>query len=80
MIFKRSNIISEQHSNRSSKEITHIKYLKNNKFLESKIFLNSQKFSNPAFDITPSKYITKLITNRGIIDPNTQSIKKVMKS
>ena len=66
--------------NRSSKEITHIKYLKNNKFLESKIFLNSQKFSNPAFDITPSKYITKLITNRGIINPNTQSIKKVMKS
>ena len=65
--------------NRSSKEITHIKYIKNNKFLESKIFLNSQKFSNPAFDITPSKYITKLITNRGIIDPNTQSIKEVMK-
>ena len=66
--------------NRSSKEITHVKYLKNNEFLECKIFLNSQNFSNPAFDITPSKYITKLITNRGIIEPNEKSIKKVMKS
>ena len=66
--------------NRPSKEITHVKYLKNNKFLEGKIFLNSQNFSNPAFDITPSKYITKLITNRGIIEPNIKSIKKVMKS
>ena len=66
--------------NRSSKEITHVKYLKNNEFLECKIFLNSQNFSNPAFDITPSKYITKLITNRGIIEPNEKSIKKVIKS
>ena len=29
---------------------------------------------NPAFDVTPAKYITGIITERGIIKPNEQSI------
>ena len=30
-----------------------------------------------AFDVTPSKYISKLITEKGVIDPNEQSINKL---
>jgi len=32
---------------------------------------------NPAFDITPAKYITGIITEKGIISPNSLSIKKL---
>ncbi|MBU1011672.1 MAG: S-methyl-5-thioribose-1-phosphate isomerase [Bacteroidetes bacterium] len=35
---------------------------------------------NPAFDVTPAKYITGIITEKGIIKPCVQSIKKVCKS
>ena len=34
---------------------------------------------NPAFDVTPAKYITGFITENGIIKPHFQSIKKMMK-
>ncbi|HOH83454.1 MAG TPA: S-methyl-5-thioribose-1-phosphate isomerase, partial [Bacteroidales bacterium] len=32
---------------------------------------------NPAFDVTPAKYITKIITEKGIINPDTTEIKKL---
>jgi len=35
---------------------------------------------NPAFDITPAKYITGIITEKGIIKPCVQSIKKICRS
>lgn len=35
---------------------------------------------NPAFDITPRKYISAFITEKGIINPHKQSIKKIFKS
>lgn len=35
---------------------------------------------NPAFDVTPSKYITGFITEKGIIKPFVQSIKKICKA
>jgi S-methyl-5-thioribose-1-phosphate isomerase len=34
---------------------------------------------NPSFDITPKKYITAFITEKGIIKPNTQSIISICK-
>ncbi len=34
---------------------------------------------NPAFDVTPKKYITGFITEKGIINPFAQSIKKICK-
>jgi methylthioribose-1-phosphate isomerase len=41
---------------------------------------NVQVF-NPAFDVTPNKYITALITEKGIIrPPYTQSLRLIMKS
>ncbi len=33
---------------------------------------------NPAFDVTPAKYITGIITEKGIIKAHPQSVKKVM--
>jgi S-methyl-5-thioribose-1-phosphate isomerase len=35
---------------------------------------------NPAFDVTPAKYITGLITEKGIIKPHHRAISKVMES
>jgi len=35
------------------------------------------KAYNPAFDITPAKYITGIITEKGIIKPTTASIKRI---
>jgi methylthioribose-1-phosphate isomerase len=34
---------------------------------------------NPAFDVTPAKYITGIITEKGIITPNKINIKKLFK-
>ncbi len=36
------------------------------------------KALNPAFDVTPSKYITGIITEKGIVKAHHQSIKKLM--
>lgn len=33
---------------------------------------------NPAFDVTPAKYISGLITSKGIIDANNESILKIL--
>ena len=33
--------------------------------------------ANYAFDVTPAKYISKLITEKGIIDANLSSISKL---
>ena len=38
-------------------------------------FRNSNKF-NPAFDVTPARYITKLITENGLIEPKKSEIMK----
>lgn len=35
---------------------------------------------NPAFDVTPAKYITGIITEKGVINPDKKSIKKLMLS
>ncbi len=32
---------------------------------------------NPSFDVTPAKFITKIITEKGIINPNVNEIKKL---
>jgi len=34
---------------------------------------------NPAFDVTPAKYITGIITEKGLIKPSHQSIKSLLK-
>jgi len=34
---------------------------------------------NPAFDVTPAPYITSIITEKGIIRPNSKEINKILK-
>ncbi|MEM0360186.1 MAG: S-methyl-5-thioribose-1-phosphate isomerase [Candidatus Diapherotrites archaeon] len=47
-------------------------------FLEGKRIANTKSSAlNPAFDITPSKYITGIITEKGIIKPNRKEIKRL---
>ena len=44
-----------------------------------KIVPNKSICKNYAFDVTPSKYITKIITEKKIVTPNKISIKKLIK-
>jgi eIF-2B alpha/beta/delta-like uncharacterized protein len=37
------------------------------------------KAINPAFDVTPADYITGIITEKGIIKPSVEEIKKIFK-
>ena len=60
---------------RESTEVSTIEGLdSNNKRIKIKIVPEGAKCKNFAFDITPAKYITKLITEKGIIDSNKISI------
>ena len=47
----------------------------NKKISTIKIVPENSKSVNYAFDVTPSKYISKLITEKGVIDANEKSIK-----
>jgi methylthioribose-1-phosphate isomerase len=38
------------------------------------------KALNPAFDITPAKYIEGIITEKGIIKAHNMSIKKILET
>ncbi len=42
-----------------------------------KIVPEGAQCANYAFDVTPAKYITKLITEKGIIDANSSSISRL---
>ena len=64
---------------RNSEEVTSIKSIQNNKV---KLFPTSPRNSkaiNYAFDITPAKFIKRIITEKGIIRASKGSIKKLMK-
>ncbi len=53
---------------RSSKEVTHL--------AGKQIAPDGIKVENPAFDVTPAKYITAIITERGIAQaPYAESLK-----
>ena len=63
---------------RDPEEISIIEGLdKNNIRTKVKIVPEGSICKNYAFDVTPAKYITKLITEKGIIDPNTNSISQL---
>ena len=56
--------------NRSESEITHIQGLDmNNKIVDVKLCPDGVSALNPAFDVTPAKFITGLITEKGIQSP-----------
>lgn len=56
---------------RSASEITHVG--------ECQITPNGIEVANPAFDVTPAKYITAIITEKGVVyPPFEESLKKLM--
>ena len=60
---------------RDSKEVSHISGLdENNELKKIKIVPEGSTCANYAFDVTPAKFITKLITEKGVIDANYESI------
>ena len=73
-----NDIIIEQ---RSEDEVLYQTGLLNNGEI-GKILVCSpgSKAINPAFDVTPADYITGIITEKGIIKPSVEEIKKIFKT
>ena len=60
---------------RNSKELSHIEGKDDEgKVKKILIYPNKSKAMNLAFDVTPAKYITKLITENGICDASTEGL------
>lgn len=59
---------------RSKKEITHIEGIYNNEIIEIDTSIEKSNYINYGFDVTPSRLVSGLITERGICEANEQSI------
>ena len=65
---------------RNSEELSHVEGIdENNKIKKVLIYPNKSKAMNLAFDITPAKYVTALITERGISEATYNGLKKLFK-
>ena len=65
---------------RNSEELSHVEGVdKNNQFKKVLIYPKNSKAMNLAFDITPAKYVTGLITERGISEASFKGLKKLFK-
>ena len=65
---------------RNSEELSHIEGIdENNEIKKVLIYPSKSKSINLAFDITPSKYVTGLITEKGICEASTEGLKALFK-
>ena len=65
---------------RNSEELSHVEGLDENKNLKKvRIYPEKSKTLNLAFDITPAKYVTGLITEKGICESSEEGLKKLFK-
>jgi methylthioribose-1-phosphate isomerase len=65
---------------RNSEELSHVEGIdENNEIKKVLIYPNKSKAMNLAFDVTPAKYVTGLITERGISEASTDGLKKLFK-
>ena len=65
---------------RSSKELSHVEGVdENNNVATVRIYPEKSKALNLAFDITPAKYVTGLITEKGICEASEKGLKKIFK-
>ena len=71
------NIVIEE---RNSEELSHVEGIdENNQIKKVLIYPKKSRALNLAFDITPAKYVTGLITERGISKASTEGLKKLFK-
>jgi len=65
---------------RNSEELSHAEGLdENNELKRIRIYPQKSKAMNLAFDITPAKYVTGLITEKGVCEASTDGLKKLFK-
>ena len=65
---------------RNSEELTHVEGVdENNEIKKVLIYPKKSKAMNLAFDVTPSKYVTGLITEKGISEASSEGLKKLFK-
>ena len=73
--WKTKNFRDVEIEERSSNELRKIKGLdEKNNLRTVDVYPKDSKAYNPAFDITPKQFVTKLITNKGIINANINEI------
>ena len=65
---------------RNSEELSHVEGLdENNNVKKVLIYPKKSKAMNLAFDITPAKYVTGLITEKGVCEASSEGLKKLYK-
>lgn len=62
---------------RSPDEIKYAEYYDGKNIKKGLITFDKAKIKNYGFDVTPSKYVTGIITERGVIKPDEKSIGKI---
>ena len=65
---------------RNSEELSHVEGIdENNDVKKILIYPKKSRAMNLAFDVTPAKYVTGLITEKGICEASTKGLKKLFK-
>ena len=65
---------------RNSEELSHIEGIdQNNELKKVLIYPKKSKAMNLAFDVTPAKYVTGLITEKGVCDASSEGLKTLFK-
>jgi len=65
---------------RNSEELSHVEGIdENNEIKKILIYPSKSKAMNLAFDVTPAKYVTGLITEKGICEASLEGLKKLFK-
>ncbi|MDA8593530.1 S-methyl-5-thioribose-1-phosphate isomerase [Candidatus Pelagibacter bacterium] len=65
---------------RNSQELSHVEGIdENNEIKKVLIYPKKSKAMNLAFDITPAKYVTGLITEKGTCEASSEGLKKLFK-
>ena len=64
---------------RDGKELSKVNLKFNNNLINANIYKKDTPTLNPAFDVTPKKFVTRLITEKGTCKPQEEFIKKLLK-